>query len=146
MVYPIVSLTSPFLLPCYSPLGPRERKEVRQSHYCSLNWVELGGETQINATFPESSKETSTLQQLLCNLKASSATWALWAQEPGAASGLTEPSGSPLPPSSWGSIHTGACPEDALLLLPTCLISDTNVEEGPEGQKDLASPLLQPLR
>lgn len=47
---------------------------------------QLGGETQINATFLEYSKETSTLQQLLCNLKASSAF--LWAQEPGVRLGL----------------------------------------------------------
>lgn len=35
-----------------------------------LHEQQLGGETQINATFPELSKETSTLQQLLYNLKA----------------------------------------------------------------------------
>ena len=42
VVYPIASPTPPFLLPCYSPLGARERKELQQSHYCSLNssWVE----------------------------------------------------------------------------------------------------------
>ena len=111
---------------------------------------QLGGETQINATFPESSKETSTLQQLPCSLKAGSATWAPWAQDPGARLGVLLVWHSLLGhlshPSSWGRICTGACPEEALLLLPTYLILDVKVQEGPGGQKDPASPLLQSLR
>lgn len=48
----------------------------------------LSGEAQINATFPDSSKETSPLRQLLHSLKVSSASRALWAPEPGAQPGL----------------------------------------------------------
>lgn len=78
----------------------------------------LSGEAQINVIFPESFKETSPLRQLLCSLKVSSATWALWAPEPGARPGLClvrhSLGGHLSHPSSWGSIHTAACPEDCV--------------------------------
>lgn len=70
-------LISPFLLPL-QPSGAWERKELWQSHFFCLNstsgkckhisWV---GEAPAYATFPQSSREASTLQCLQCSLEAS---------------------------------------------------------------------------
>lgn len=73
-----VSLTSPFLLPL-EPLGGMGEKAATvilfllpEQHLWEMQTHKLGWRSAVYATFPQSSKEASTLQCLLCSLEASS--------------------------------------------------------------------------